>query len=93
MFHLGRLLPSPKRNTKLRRLKRDKHSSLLQKFVNYGRKKFCDVGPGVNVIKLLFPLFAKFNTKLECLLIGRKSLPRTNTVAYYENPLIRDNFL
>ena len=25
----------------------DKHSSLLQKFVNYGRKKFYNIGPAV----------------------------------------------
>jgi hypothetical protein len=23
----------------------DKHSSLLQKLVNYGQKKFCNIGP------------------------------------------------
>jgi hypothetical protein len=28
----------------LERLARDKHTSLLQKFVNDGRKKFCNIG-------------------------------------------------
>ncbi len=31
--------------TKLERLSRDKHSSLLRTFVNYGRKKFYNIGP------------------------------------------------
>jgi hypothetical protein len=31
--------------TRLERLTRDKHSSLLRKFVNYGRNKFYDTGP------------------------------------------------
>ncbi len=30
---------------KLERLERDKHFSLLRTFVNYGRKKFYNVGP------------------------------------------------
>ena len=29
----------------MERLARDKHSSLLQKFVNYGQKKFYNIGP------------------------------------------------
>ncbi len=29
----------------LERLARDKHSSLLRKFVNYGQKKFYNIGP------------------------------------------------
>jgi hypothetical protein len=33
--------------TSLERLARDKHSSLLQKFVNYGRKKFYRIVPGI----------------------------------------------
>ncbi len=38
-----------KHETMLERLTRDKHSSLLQKSVNYGRKKFYSTGPrGVN---------------------------------------------
>jgi hypothetical protein len=32
--------------TRLERLARDKHSSLLRKSVNYGRKKFYSTGPG-----------------------------------------------
>ena len=32
--------------TKLERLARDKHSSLLQKSVNYGEKSFITLGPG-----------------------------------------------
>jgi hypothetical protein len=33
----------------LERLARDKHCSLLQKFVNYSRKKFFSIGPGVDL--------------------------------------------
>jgi hypothetical protein len=31
--------------TRLEKLARDKHSSVLPKFVNYGRKKFYNIGP------------------------------------------------
>jgi hypothetical protein len=31
--------------TRIDKLARDKHSSLLQKFVNYGRKTFYNIGP------------------------------------------------
>ncbi len=42
-----------KHQSRLERLARDKHSSLLRTFVNYGRKKFYNVDPmGPNVIKL-----------------------------------------
>jgi hypothetical protein len=34
-----------KHYTRLERLARDKHSSLLRKSVNYGRKKFYSTGP------------------------------------------------
>jgi hypothetical protein len=36
----------------LERLAMDKHSSLLQKFVNYRQKSFVTLGPVANVIKL-----------------------------------------
>jgi hypothetical protein len=38
--------------TRLERLNRSKYSSLLLKFVTYGRKKFYNIGPGSNVIKM-----------------------------------------
>ncbi len=34
-----------KHKTRMERLAKDKHSSLLQKFVTYGRKKFDRIGP------------------------------------------------
>jgi hypothetical protein len=34
-----------KQKTRLERLSRDKHSSFLRKFVNYGQKKFYSIGP------------------------------------------------
>ena len=36
--------------TRLERLARDEHSSLLQKSVNYGRKKVYSTGPGVKKV-------------------------------------------
>ncbi len=43
--------------TRLERLPRDNHSSLLRKSVNYNRKTFYSTGTRVNVIKLIkFPL-------------------------------------
>ncbi len=33
----------------LEKLARDEHSSLLQKLVNYGRKKFYDIGPRLHL--------------------------------------------
>jgi hypothetical protein len=38
-----------KKLTRLERLARDKHSSVLQKFVTYGCKKFYNIGPLVRV--------------------------------------------
>jgi len=40
----GKLLALPT-NIRLERLARDKHSSLLRKLVNYGRKKLYNIGP------------------------------------------------
>jgi hypothetical protein len=41
------------RQTRLERLAMDKHSSLLQKLVNYDRKKFITLGPGSGIINYL----------------------------------------
>jgi hypothetical protein len=39
----------------------DKHSSLLRKFVNYGEKKFYNIGPWLdNVIKLFTAVSYEF---------------------------------
>ncbi len=35
----------PKHEARLEKLARDKHSSLLQRFVTYGRKKFYNIMP------------------------------------------------
>jgi hypothetical protein len=43
---------SPASPSKLENLARDKHSSLIRKFVNYRRKCFIPLAPGVKVIKL-----------------------------------------
>jgi hypothetical protein len=42
VLHLGRLQPYSR--YKLERLAIGQHSNLLQTFVNYGRKKFYDIG-------------------------------------------------
>jgi hypothetical protein len=42
------------RKTRLKRLARKKHSSLLQKFVNYGQKKVYNMGPGAIFTTLNF---------------------------------------
>jgi hypothetical protein len=39
--------------TRLERLSRDKHSSLLRSLANYDRKKFYNIGPGCVFAKLL----------------------------------------
>ncbi len=43
--HLGRLA---KFETRLERLAKDKHSSLLRTFVNYGVKSFYNIGPSID---------------------------------------------
>jgi len=42
------------RKTRLRRAVSDKHSSLLQKFINYGRKKFYSAGPRLSNFFIIF---------------------------------------
>ncbi len=44
VLHLGRLWPIFKHQTTLEKLAMGKHSSLLPKFVNYGRKKLYNIG-------------------------------------------------
>jgi hypothetical protein len=41
----GRFLALPTNKTMLERLARSKHFGVLRKFVTYGRKKFCNIGP------------------------------------------------
>jgi hypothetical protein len=57
---------------------REKHSSLLQKFVNDELKKLLTLGSGANYIKHFCQLFTNFRTK-EFVRIGWKSIPMTNT--------------
>jgi hypothetical protein len=45
--------------------------------------------PGTNVTKLFCPRFTDFRTKRVFRLV-RKSLPITNTLAYYKNPKFTD---
>jgi hypothetical protein len=45
---------------------------------------------GDNVIKLFTDVIYGFRTKLVFVRLDWKSLPRTNTLAYYKNPLFTD---
>ncbi len=45
MLCLGKIQPYSRANTRLERLASDKHSCLLQSFVNYDRKRFYSNGP------------------------------------------------
>jgi hypothetical protein len=49
---LGLPLASLKNKTRLEKLARDKHSSLLRTFVNCGRKKFYGIGPRLCYFRL-----------------------------------------
>jgi len=49
---------------------RDKHSSLLRKFVNYGRKKFYDIGPWCRRKEPFFFVTDSLAKKLECLYLS-----------------------
>jgi hypothetical protein len=50
LHSMSRLLTSPTK-TRLERLARNRHSSLLQKFINYGEKKFYNIGPWLYLAK------------------------------------------
>jgi len=43
VLHSGRLWPYPKHKTRLEKTNIDKHSSFLQKIINYGDKKFYNI--------------------------------------------------
>ena len=58
----------------LERVARDKHSSLLQKSVNYGRKKFFEFAPGQNFPPLFRLLKIKVFTFLFIRLLSYKSV-------------------
>ncbi len=66
----GRLLASPTNIRELEKLARDKHSSLLQKFVHYDSKKFYRIGPWENG-NLLFAKIFYLNptTKIRIIII------------------------
>jgi hypothetical protein len=60
---------SHKHKASLERCPRDKHSSLLQRLLNYVRKRFNIIWPSVTAIKL-FPLSPFLsNIKLECFVL------------------------
>jgi hypothetical protein len=48
VLHSCRLWPNTQHYTRLEKLTRDKHCSLLQRFVNYDRKKVYNVVPVVS---------------------------------------------
>ncbi len=43
----------------MRKLTKDKHSSLLRKFVNYGQEKFYNTGPGTRLAPKAWKIVAK----------------------------------
>jgi hypothetical protein len=65
--------------TKLEKLARHKHSSLLEIYVNYGQKSFIIMGPGVRFIKVFVHYWTsklKRLSKLSLKLANKiKSLP------------------
>jgi hypothetical protein len=61
VLHSGRLGLTRKHETRLLRLARDKHFSLLRNFVNYGSKSFTGLAPGANVIKLFTAVSYEFS--------------------------------
>ncbi len=62
MFRLGRLVLYLQTIDQAGRLAKDKHSIVVQKFVNYGQKKFHDIGPlcyRLQYMLLIFPKLLK----------------------------------
>ncbi len=49
------------------KLAEDKHSSLLRKFVNYGKKCFITLGHRANVLKLFSLSLMNWPNELKCL--------------------------
>ncbi len=45
----------------LERLARGKHSNLLRKFVNYGQKKFYNIGPSAQFLKTFLSVINEFS--------------------------------
>jgi hypothetical protein len=63
--------PLPTSRTRLERLARDKHSSLLRKFVNYEPDKFHNIGPRVQSYKTFYVHDLRiFCNRLECFFTG-----------------------
>jgi hypothetical protein len=78
-----------KHQTKLERLSSDKHSSLLQKFVNYSYKKIYNIGPCVvpPLLCLILKIFLQFYfTTVDHYSLGTRldmqSLPRTESILF-----------
>ncbi len=45
--------------TALEKFARDKHSSLLRKLINYGRKKFYNIGPEGYLLLVIYDVFVE----------------------------------
>ncbi len=75
-----------KHYTRLESLGRDKHSSLLRAFVNYGQKLYTTLATGADVIKHVLSVIYRFSHYARVFIrLGWKSLPSTNALAYYEH--------
>jgi hypothetical protein len=64
VLHSGRLQPYPQSLHRLERLARDKHSNLSPKFVNYGQKKFYNIGPWFHPV--LSTIYHNYQIRVGC---------------------------
>jgi hypothetical protein len=52
VLHSGKLQTYQQTLDSVGKICRDKHSSLLRTLINYGRKSFTTIGPGVNPMEI-----------------------------------------
>jgi hypothetical protein len=64
---------------------KEKHSSLFQTFINYGNKKFYNIGTWANGIKINAIIYKFSHLASVFVRLGWKRLPMTNTLAYFKN--------
>ncbi len=81
MLHLFRL--QPKYQTRLERLARGKHSSLLQKLVYYGCKKFYNVGPWFQCYKTFLFVADSKDKYARVFVAGKRFQHRNNVIKLF----------
>ncbi len=67
-----------RKHTRLEMFARDKHSSLLRKFVNYGCKKSYNIGPRVEVANTLAYYGAATSTAMKFFIVQAHSGQKNN---------------